>query len=73
METPINFKNITKISSFGSTGVYFNNTLIESLDIDDLDKLECDLIAQGYDYIVTKQHEGEEDMPQDEWTITINH
>lgn len=70
---PINFKQIKTINSFGSTGVYFNTRLNEEFNILDLDKIECNLKAQGYNYTVTKQHEGQEEMPQDEWTITIHH
>ena len=71
MRTPIDYTDVTTITSFGSTGVFFNNNIIETLDVDDLNRITCDLQAQGYDYEVTNPHEGEEDMPQDEWVITI--
>ena len=66
-----NLTTAKKIESFGTTGIYVDGQLNEQMDIDSLDKIIDILDDNNVNYEWEYTYENDEDMPQDEWTITI--
>lgn len=66
-----NLTTAKKIESFGTTGIYVDGQLNEEMDIDSFDKIIDLLDDNNVNYEWQYTHENDEDMPQDEWTITI--
>jgi hypothetical protein len=74
----LNLYGVTQISSFGSTGVYIEefgtSNLYEELDVNDLNKILEYLDENEYNYQLSfpyKNNDEYEDMPEDEWVITL--
>jgi hypothetical protein len=66
----LNLYGVSEIKSFGTTGLFFTE-FGQSKFSDEIDEIIEFLDDNKYDYELSYPYKDIEDMPQDEWLITI--